>query len=496
MKPSRPSIPPTLAAGIEVGGYVLGERIGCGGFGEVYAAHQPTIGRRVAIKVLHAQYSADPDAVKRFVDEARAVNRILHSGIVEIFDFGRVAGRGFFVMELIEGKSLRALLAERGHLPLVEALPLFRGIAEAVDAAHAAQIAHRDLKPDNVFVLPDGRTKLIDFGLAKLVRDRDAVTETGSVFGTPLYMSPEQCRGKAIDTRTDLYSFGVLVYHVLVGQPPFEGEPIELALKHLNERPQPPSERRSELSRNVDRVVLALLAKDPADRPPSLMAACGALAGSSTLRIRRTRQAKRAVLGIAGIALVAAGVAYEGSRDSSVGGPACRSGGDRIAIAWSPARSAGLASRFAEDGDRAVWRVASERLDAAAARWAAAWDRACTADVNIDALLHEQRKTCLENALVEFVATVDFFAHVEPASFSDDFDGDIVAPAFPTATRRRCFAPRPQHPHRRPARRSNRCTPRQPRSRPRSSPPNVGETPRWPSSNSLVWMRSRGASSS
>src|SRR4051812_35394434 len=162
------------------------------------------MGRDVAIKVLHAKYSTDPAAVARFIAEARAVAKISHPGIVEVHEFGELPdGRHYCVMELVRGQTLRDVLRERGRLPIDEALPVLRAIAEAIDAAHAAGIAHRDLKPDNVFVLPDGGIKVIDFGLAKLTSDASApVTETGSMFGTPLYMSPEQCRGKATDTRT------------------------------------------------------------------------------------------------------------------------------------------------------------------------------------------------------------------------------------------------------------------------------------------------------
>ncbi|HUS30019.1 MAG TPA: serine/threonine-protein kinase, partial [Kofleriaceae bacterium] len=263
---------PSLERGAKVAGYEIEERIGIGGFGEVFRARQPVIGREVAIKVLYAKYSSDPDAVSRFVAEARAVNKISHAGIVEVFDFGKLEdGRELYVMELLRGRTLRDLLDDRGRIPLREAIPLLRGIAEAVDAAHKAGIAHRDLKPDNVFVLDDGRTKLIDFGLAKLMHEEDgATTRDGSVFGTPMYMSPEQCRGNAIDTRTDLYSFGVLAYHVLVGEAPFTGDAIELALHHVNDRPVAPSKKNDELPRYVDHVLLALLAKDPIDRPASL----------------------------------------------------------------------------------------------------------------------------------------------------------------------------------------------------------------------------------
>ncbi|KAB2894400.1 MAG: serine/threonine protein kinase, partial [Kofleriaceae bacterium] len=254
---------------LRVPGYLVGERIGAGGFGEVYRARHAVIERDVAIKVLHRRYSHDPGAVARFVAEARAVNRISHPNIVEISDFGTLAdGRQYCVMELIRGTTLRDVLRDRGRIPLAEALPILRGIAEAVDAAHAAGIAHRDLKPDNVFLVDGGGVKLIDFGLAKLTHDDAApVTQTGSVFGTPLYMSPEQCRGNAVTLATDAYSLGVLAYHVLVGGPPFTGDPIELALHHVNDPPEPPSRRWDELDDRVDRVLLALLAKDPRDRP-------------------------------------------------------------------------------------------------------------------------------------------------------------------------------------------------------------------------------------
>jgi len=271
-----------------VPGYRVEERIGIGGFGEVFRARHELIGREVAIKVLHAQYAASSEAVARFIAEARAVNQISHPGIVEIFDFGVLpTGREYVVMELLRGRTLRDVLRQQIRIGLDAALPILHGIAEAIDAAHSAGIAHRDLKPDNVFVLDDGRIKLIDFGLAKLTREVSApITETGSVFGTPLYMSPEQCRGRASDVRTDYYSFGVLAYHVLVGEPPFSGSALEIALHHLNDRPEAPSARCAELPARADAVILELLAKDPLLRPAPLVDAVARLAGLAPITRR------------------------------------------------------------------------------------------------------------------------------------------------------------------------------------------------------------------
>ena len=146
-----------LSPGEHVGGYIVGERLGVGGFGEVYAAKHAVIGKEVAIKILHRRYSHDADADARIVAEAQAVKRIQHPGIVDIFAFGRLPdGREFCVMERIRGRTLRQLLSERGRLPLAEAVPLLRAVAEAIDAAHGAGVAHRDLKPDNVFVVDGG----------------------------------------------------------------------------------------------------------------------------------------------------------------------------------------------------------------------------------------------------------------------------------------------------------------------------------------------------
>jgi serine/threonine protein kinase len=301
-KANNASAPSTT---VDLPGYVVAEKIGSGGFGEVFRARHTLMDRDVAIKILHPRYSAEPGAVARFVAEARAVAKVSHPNIVDIFDFGELAdGRHYCVMELLRGKTLRDLLRERTRLPLADALPILRGVAEAVDAAHQAGIAHRDLKPDNIFVV-DGRVKLIDFGLAKLTAENTPITQTGSVFGTPLYMSPEQCRGKGITLATDAYSFGVLAYNLLVGAPPFSGDALELALHHLNDVPEAPSRHFAELSGRVDRVVLSLLSKDPADRPASLVGAVDAIEGE-TLSSPRTRL-RGSIVGLA-ITVVVLGI--------------------------------------------------------------------------------------------------------------------------------------------------------------------------------------------
>ena len=300
-------VEPARTLDAAVPSYDLLEKIGSGGFGEVFRARHAVIGREVAIKIVHARHSSDPAAVARFLIEARAVNQIGHPSIVEIYDVGELPdGRPFCVMELLRGETLRSRLADRGALPLPEALPILRAVATAIDAAHAAGIAHRDVKPDNIFLLPDGSVKLIDFGLAKLTTEDASVTQSGQVFGTPLYMSPEQCRGRAITVATDIYSFGAVAYHALVGEPPFSGEPLDLAVQHINDRPVAPASRNRGLPAHVDDALLAALAKDPAQRPAHCIAVVDALAGTALVRPRRRSWpiVAGASIGVAGIAVL------------------------------------------------------------------------------------------------------------------------------------------------------------------------------------------------
>src|SRR5262245_25851487 len=191
-----------------VGEYRVEGKLGQGAFGMVFKATHPLIGKVVAIKVLARKYSVDPEIVSRFMAEARAVNQIRHRNIIDIFSFGTLDdGRQYYVMEYLDGEPLDALLDRAGNLSLADALPILRGIAKALDAAHAKGICHRDLKAENVFLAndPDGNgvwPKLLDFGIAKLLGPEDNFkykTRTGMPVGTPYYMSPEQCRGRDVD---------------------------------------------------------------------------------------------------------------------------------------------------------------------------------------------------------------------------------------------------------------------------------------------------------
>jgi serine/threonine-protein kinase len=275
-----------LPAGRMVGEYRIESKLGEGGFGSVYRAVHPLIGKAAAIKVLNRQFSANPEIVSRFIAEARAVNQIRHRHIIDIFSFGKLDdGRQYYVMELLEGMTLDAYIKSHGRLSPDQAIAILQKLARALDAAHATGIAHRDLKPENIFLAFDDEgapfPKLLDFGIAKLLGDSTGghKTRTGAPIGTPYYMSPEQCRGKNVDHRTDIYSFGAVVHEMLTGRPPFDGDDVmDLMMKQLSEPPPRVSSLCPSLSQTLDGPILQMLEKDPAKRPPTLVAATDALA--------------------------------------------------------------------------------------------------------------------------------------------------------------------------------------------------------------------------
>jgi eukaryotic-like serine/threonine-protein kinase len=239
--------------GQTVGNYRITQLLGEGGMGAVYLAEHPGIGRKAAVKVLHPELTRHTDMAARFFNEARAANAIHHPGIVEVFDFGTLpTGVSYIVMELLQGESLAGRLRKGGPLPMAAALEYATQAAAALGAAHKEGIVHRDLKPDNLYLVPDPRNpgremiKVLDFGIAKLAGNPDAPgsvkTRTGTIMGTPVYMSPEQCRGtKEVDHRTDIYALGVILYEMLCGAPPFVSEGHgELIHLHISAPPPPP----------------------------------------------------------------------------------------------------------------------------------------------------------------------------------------------------------------------------------------------------------------
>ncbi|WP_437626860.1 serine/threonine-protein kinase [Sorangium sp. So ce1151] len=272
-----------LQPGAMIGEYRVERMLGAGTFGDVYAGEHPLIGKRVAIKVLNRRFASDPTVVSRFVGEARAVNRIRHRNIIDIFSFGVIDERHYFVMELLDGLTLGALIRRERRLSPGRAASLLEGIADALDAAHAAGITHRDLKPENIFVATEkgGRyfPKLLDFGVAKLADEALAhKTATGVAVGTPAYMSPEQVRGKSVDHRADVYALGVIAHEMLTGTLLFEADSaMDVMMMHLLNEPPRASSVCADLPPELDAPVLAMLAKRAQERPPSAGAAVQAL---------------------------------------------------------------------------------------------------------------------------------------------------------------------------------------------------------------------------
>jgi len=260
------------------GRYEVVRQIGEGGMGAVYLARQVTMDRMVALKIIRADAVKSPDAAARFQREMKLTAKIEHANTIRVYDFGEIEGQLYLTMELLRGRSLGAVLAEAGRLPLDRIVRIAAQMARALQAAHSEGVVHRDLKPDNVMLIEQygehDVVKVLDFGIAKSLEDGQVgMTEAGAVVGTPRYLSPEQAKGTAIDTRSDLYSLGVMLYEMASGRVPFDTPSLTgLLVAHVTEVPAPLTQIMPDANPGLAALVDELLRKDPADRPQSAKA--------------------------------------------------------------------------------------------------------------------------------------------------------------------------------------------------------------------------------
>src|SRR5438874_2869753 len=267
----------TIDAGTKLGRYEIRSQLGAGGMGEVYRARDEKLNRDVAIKALPASLSQDGDRLQRFEQEAQAAGALNHPNILAVYDVGAHDGAPYIVSELLEGEELREQLND-GSIPQRKALDYAQQIAQGLAAAHERGITHRDLKPENLFVTTDGRLKILDFGLAKLrplrnesvsseIDTRKQITDPGTVMGTVGYMSPEQVRGHEADHRSDIFSFGSILYEMLAGQRTFRRETMaETMTAILKEEPPELSETNAKVNPQIEKIVRRCLEKQPERR--------------------------------------------------------------------------------------------------------------------------------------------------------------------------------------------------------------------------------------
>lgn len=250
-----------------IAGFSILHRLGVGGMSEVYLAFQESLHRHVALKVMRADFVGSSDHEQRFLQEARAVASLMHPNIVQVYDVGKFESIHYIAQEYVPGSNLHAYIQRRGALPLAESISILWQATAALQKAASIGLVHRDIKPDNLLLTPDGEVKVADFGLARARGQSQNLTAVGVTLGTPLYMSPEQIQGLLVDSRSDLYSLGATAYHMLSGRPPFSGDTaLALAMQHLQAEPVSLSQLRPDLPPEVVSIVHKLLAKSPEER--------------------------------------------------------------------------------------------------------------------------------------------------------------------------------------------------------------------------------------
>ncbi len=249
------------------GRYRIEAQIGAGGMAEVFRGFDTVLSRPVAVKILAPQFARDPEFVERFRREARAAARLNHPNVVAVYDTGAADGTNFIVMEYVEGRTLADFLGQGGKLTPARALEIAEHVCDALEAAHAQGVVHRDVKTANIMITRQGVVKVMDFGIARIAEGAQTLAQTAAVLGTAAYLSPEQAQGRPVDARSDIYSLGVVLYEMVAGRPPFTGDsPVAVAYKHVQESPAPPSALNPEVSPPLDAVVMRALAKNPANR--------------------------------------------------------------------------------------------------------------------------------------------------------------------------------------------------------------------------------------
>ena len=247
--------------------YRIVDKIGVGGMADVYLGEDTLLGRQVAIKVLHANFANDDEFVTRFKREAQAAGKLNHPNIVNMYDVGFDQDLHYIIMEYVDGETLKEYITRHGRLSIDEAVKFTIAIAEGLEHAHTMGIVHCDIKPHNVIITRTGRVKVTDFGIARAMNATNTVMYTNSILGSAHYLSPEQASGKPVDGNTDIYSLGVVLYEMLTGKVPFEGEtPIAVALKHVREKVAPPTRYNPSIPPLLEAVVMKALSKNPADR--------------------------------------------------------------------------------------------------------------------------------------------------------------------------------------------------------------------------------------